>query len=265
MTASTTTGERAFPTRRTHWSSRGFVARSSRYPWDMTPQLGVGTPVESDDDRSDDRLLEGSDERPDPRPDETDWALRDVGAWTKLVVCVGLGIALGAVNLAAVGAPGMLRIPAFLAALILCAQGPVDIGDYQREKETTMAAEELALNEWNERRQRAKQRADEQNVESLRDRHQGHAAAQAPESLTEAETRNLNQQAKKQEAEARVRAGAVADSRGGLITVAILAIWLGLATLNYPASPPLLLWLSLVASFLLFVSVWGGLQKRPAS
>jgi hypothetical protein len=232
----------------------------------MTPQLGVGTPVESDrDDRSDDHILDGPDERPDPRPDETDWALRDVGAWTKLVVCVGLGIALGAVNLAAVGAPGMLRIPAFLAALILCAQGPVDIGDYQREKEVTMAAEELALTEWKERqRHRAKQRAGEQNVEPQRERQHAHAA-QAPESLTEAEIRNLDQQAKKQEAEARVRAGAVADSRGGLITVAVLAIWLGLATLNYPASPPLLLWLSLVASFLLFVSVWGGLQKRPAS
>jgi hypothetical protein len=232
----------------------------------MTPQLGVGTPVESDrDDRSDDHILEGPEERPDPRPDETDWALRDVGAWTKLVVCVGLGIALGAVNLAAVGAPGMLRIPAFLAALILCAQGPVDIGDYQREKELTMAAEELALTEWKERqRHRAKQRAGEQNVEPHRERQHAHAA-QAPESLTEAEIRNLDQQAKKQEAEARVRAGAVADSRGGLITVAVLAIWLGLATLNYPASPPLLLWLSLVASFLLFVSVWGGLQKRPAS
>src|SRR4051812_17226605 len=157
MTASTTTGERAFPTRRTHWSSRGFVARSSRYPWDMTPQLGVGTPVESDDDRSDDRLLEGSDERPDPRPDETDWALRDVGAWTKLVVCVGLGVALGAVNLAAVGAPGMLRIPAFLAALILCAQGPVDIGEYQREKEVVMLVEREAGKEWEER-QEARQR-----------------------------------------------------------------------------------------------------------
>ena len=159
----------------------------------------------------------------------------------------------------------MLRIPAFLAALILCAQGPVDVGDYQREKEGTIAAEELALTEWKERqRQRAKQRAGEQNVEHQRNRQPAHAAAQTPESLTEVETRNLDQQAKKQEAEARVRAGAVADSRGGLITVAVLAIWLGLATLNYPASPPLLLWLSLVASFLLFVSVWGGLQKRPS-
>src|SRR3954470_17002401 len=120
MSASTTAGERAFPTRRTHWSARGFAARSSRYPWDMTPQLGVGTPVEESD--RNDRAFDDSDENQDPRPVETDWALRDVGAWTKLVVCVGLGIALGAVNLAAVGAPGMLRIPAFLAALILCAQ-----------------------------------------------------------------------------------------------------------------------------------------------
>jgi hypothetical protein len=68
----------------------------------------------------------------------------------------------------------------------------------------------------------------------------------------------------KQEAAARIRAGAVAESRTGLVIVAVLAIWLGLATLNYPQSPPLLLWLSLVASFLLFVSVWGGLQSRPA-
>src|SRR3954447_7321292 len=208
MSASTTTSEQAFPTRRMHWSSRGFGARSSRYPWDMTPQLGVGTPVESDrDDRSDDHILEGPEERPDPRPDETDWALRDVGAWTKLVVCVGLGIALGAVNLAAVGAPGMLRIPAFLAALILCAQGPVDIGDYQREKETTMAAEELALNEWDDgqdvRQNQEKVLGKESGVvQPLRERLAAQTAVEATESQTEAETRSLHQQATKQEAQA---------------------------------------------------------------
>jgi hypothetical protein len=217
----------------------------------MAMELGVGKQVDTDTP-------------PDDRPIETDWTLRDVGAWTKLVVCVGLGIALGAVNLAAVGAPGMLRIPAFLAALILCAQGPVDIGEYEREKEAVINAERAAVKEWEDRhRVRERLLAGEQNVETPDGSH-GHGMADVPASKTEAETRHLNQQAKKQEAEARVRAGAVADSKGGLITVALLAIWLGLATLNYPASPPLLLWLSLIASFLLFVSVWGGLQKRPA-
>jgi hypothetical protein len=219
----------------------------------MVSMLGPGQPV--------------VDAESDDRPVLTDWALRDVGAWTKLVVSVGLGVALGAVNLAAVGAPGMLRIPAFLAALILCAQGPVDIGEYQREKEATILAERESVKEWEER-QEARQRLSTANqpgvVQPLRDRLAAQAAVEVSESQTEAETRSLHQQAKRQDAEAKVRAGAVADSRGGLIVVAVLAIWLGLATLNYPASPPLLLWLSLVASFLLFVSVWGGLQKRPA-
>jgi hypothetical protein len=220
----------------------------------MTQDIGVGTPVPS-----------VKDERSDPEPIQTDWTLRDVAAWTKLVVCVGLGIALGAVNLAAVDAPGMLRIPAFLAALILCAQGPVDIGEFNREKEGIIAAEKAAHKEWEERQENGgRLLTDEQNAERPTDGQQGHAAG-GPASKTEAETRHLNEQVKKQEAEARVRAGAVADSRGGLITVALLAIWLGLATLNYPAAPSLLLWLSLVASFLLFVSVWGGLQKRPAA
>jgi cytochrome c-type biogenesis protein CcmH/NrfG len=219
----------------------------------MVSMLGPGQPVVDSDD--------------DDRPFQTDWALKDVGAWTKLVVCVGLGIALGAVNLAAVGAPGMLRIPAFLAALILCAQGPVDLGEYQREKEGTQAAEKQALKEWEERQEARQARLSvisNENVQPLRERLAAQAVAEAAESKTEAETRLLNEQVQKQEAAARIRAGAVAESRTGLVIVAILAIWLGLATLNYPQSPPLLLWLSLVASFLLFVSVWGGLQSRPA-
>src|SRR3954463_10371710 len=125
----------------------------------MVSMLGPGQPV--------------VDAESDDRPVLTDWALRDVGAWTKLVVAVGLGIALGAVNLAAVGAPGMLRIPAFLAALILCAQGPVDIGEYQREKEATILAERESVKEW-EDRQEARQRLNVLNqpnvVQPLRDR-----------------------------------------------------------------------------------------------
>jgi hypothetical protein len=217
----------------------------------MVSMLGPGQPVVDSDS--------------DDRPVLTDWALRDVGAWTKLVVCVGLGVALGAVNLAAVGAPGMLRIPAFLAALILCAQGPLDIEEYQREKEAVMLVEREAVKEWEERQEARQRPRRPELVHPQREHFAEQGADEATESVTEAQTRALQQQVKKQEAEAQVRTGAVADSRGGYIVVAVLAIWLGLATLNYPASPPLLLWLSLVASFLLFVSVWGGLQKRPAS
>jgi hypothetical protein len=219
----------------------------------MVSMLGPGQPVVDSDE--------------DDRPAQTDWALKDVGAWTKLVACVGLGVALGAVNLAAVGAAGMLRIPAFLAALILCAQGPVDLGEYQREKDATINAERAALKEWEERQEARQARLSvitNENVQPLRERLAAQAVAEAGESKTETETRLLNEQVQKQDAAARIRAGAVAESRTGLVIVAILAIWLGLATLNYPQSPPLLLWLSLVASFLLFVSVWGGLQGRPA-
>jgi hypothetical protein len=41
----------------------------------------------------------------------------------------------------------------------------------------------------------------------------------------------------------------------------VLAVWLGLATLNYSNSPAYLLVLSLVASSLLFTSAWNMLQK----
>src|SRR3954464_13322147 len=109
----------------------------------MVSMLGPGQPVVDSDS--------------DDRPLVTDWALRDVGAWTKLVLALGLGVALGAVNLAAVGAPGMLRIPAFLAALILCAQGPLDIEEYQREKEAVLLGGREAVKE-GEERQEARQR-----------------------------------------------------------------------------------------------------------
>jgi hypothetical protein len=47
-----------------------------------------------------------------------------------------------------------------------------------------------------------------------------------------------------------------------VVAVLVLAVWLGLATLNYSNSPGPLLHLSLLASFLLFASAWSLLQKR---
>ena len=55
---------------------------------------------------------------------------------------------------------------------------------------------------------------------------------------------------------------AVRESRGAVVAVLVLAIWLGLATLTYSNSPGPLLHLSLLASFLLFASAWSLLQKR---
>jgi hypothetical protein len=191
----------------------------------------------------------------------------DLLAWTKFVLSLGLGIALGAENLNAPDASGWLRVPALLAALILCAQGPVDLSEHNRQKEAEIEAERAAEEE--RRRQAAgRERAQgEVEIENMTGRIRGPYADRpgtVETSAAAAATEELDQQAKKQEAEARVTAGSVANSRGALLTVLILAIWLGLATLNYPSAPPLLLWLSLVASFLLFMSVWGGLQKRPA-
>src|SRR3954463_12234718 len=154
----------------------------------MVSMLGPGQPVVDSDE--------------DDRPILTDWALRDVGAWTKLVVSVALGVALGAVNLTAVGAPGMLRIPAFLAALILCAQGPLDIEEYQREKEAVMLVEREAVKGWEERQEARERRGARRGprrpelVHPQREHFAEQGADEATESVTEAETRALQQQVK---------------------------------------------------------------------
>jgi hypothetical protein len=189
----------------------------------------------------------------------------------KFVLSLGLGIALGAENLNAPDASGWLRVPALLAALILCAQGPVDLSEHNRQKEAAIEAERAAEEE---RRKQLQERdrppgegdadAEVEDLAARMRRPWAEGPGTVESAATAAAADQLEQQAQLQKAEARVTAGAVANSRSALLTILILAIWLGLATLNYPSAPPLLLWLSLVASFLLFMSVWGGLQKRPA-
>jgi hypothetical protein len=232
--------------------------------WDMSTELGVGVSADSP--------ATGRGGGPSSRNDLT-WS--DLLAWLKFVLSLGLGIALGAENLNAPEASGWLRVPALLAALILCAQGPVDLSEHNRQREAQIEAEraaeqaaELAAEQARRKQQPGREGTrDEGVVDVLAPRLRSPYPVNGPTTIestaTAAAAEELDQQAKKQEAEARVTAGSVANSRGALMTVLILAIWLGLATLNYPSAPPLLLWLSLVASFLLFMSVWGGLQKRP--
>jgi hypothetical protein len=73
----------------------------------------------------------------------------------------------------------------------------------------------------------------------------------------------LEQAIQAQALAARLVAGtAVRESRGAVVAVLVLAVWLGLATLNYSTAPVSLLRLSLLAAFLLFASAWSMLQKR---
>lgn len=192
----------------------------------------------------------------------------DLWAWVKFVLSLGLGIALGAENLNAPEASGWLRVPALLAALILCAQAPVDLAEHNRRKEVQLKADRAA----EEERRKVKADLERAHIEGQHTdeiptrihRPWAESPSTVEGAAAAAAADELDQQAKKEEAEERLTAAAVANSRSALMSILILAIWLGLATLNYPAAPPLLLWLSLVASFLLFMSVWGGLQRRQA-
>jgi hypothetical protein len=190
----------------------------------------------------------------------------DLWVWVKFVLSLGLGIALGAENLNAPEASGWLRVPALLAALILCAQAPVDLAEYNRRREVLLKSDR-AVEEERRKLQAELERAhsEGQQTEELTTRiHRpwAESSSTVESAAVAAAADELDLQAKKEEAEERLTAAAVANSRSALMSILILAIWLGLATLNYPAAPPLLLWLSLVASVLLFMSVWGGLQRR---
>jgi hypothetical protein len=202
-----------------------------------------------------------------------DFSPTDLLAWLRFVLTLGLGLALGAENLAATNAPGLIRVPALLAALILCGQSRVDIDEYYRKKRADAAAQRRAA----ERAKQAQQ-AQEAKAHAAETTGNGDLASRAQErtaqttgaveatAIGDAKAEAYDQFAEEEEARERAGVGAaVGESRPGLIIVLVLAIWLGLATLNYPQSPTLLLVLSSIASFALFVSVWSGLQRRPVA
>ncbi|MGZ4612751.1 MAG: hypothetical protein ACXV3S_11445 [Kineosporiaceae bacterium] len=220
----------------------------------MSSHLGVGQPVDSP-------------ETPYDAITEQPWTVSDYIWWLKPALSMVLGVALGAVNLAATDAAGLLRIPALLAALILFAQGPVYWSEHAREKKLKADRAAAVRKPQQEDLRRAQGHTDADDADlaaripRLRQEDDADADAHATSAV---EAKEIEDQVKVQEAEARFTAGAVAESRGGLLTVLVLSVWLGLATLNYSAAPPALLWLSLVAAFLLFMSAWGGLLQRPA-
>jgi hypothetical protein len=271
MSRSTARGPAAFPFRRRPQEAEadGHDGLSlSEYPDTlvfMSAQVDETAPSTQTESRGDSRRNTGV---------PADFSPKDLLAWLRFVLTLGLGLALGAENLAATGAPGLIRVPALLAALILCGQSRVDIDEYFRKKRADAAAQRRAA----ERAKQVQQAQQQAQAHASETGGNGDLASRAQErtaqttgalettAISDATAEAYDQFAEEEEARERAGVGAaVGESRPGLIIVLVLAIWLGLATLNYPQSPTLLLVLSSVASFALFVSVWSGLQRRPVA
>ena len=174
--------------------------------------------------------------------------------WVLPALSVLLGALLGLENLSSPEASGWLRVPALLAALILVAQGLLDFENGRRARAMNLPAPEGSLPALNPSAPPVVLNPDEVVV------HESRQPALQPGGAVA-----LEQAIQAQQLAARLVAGtAVRESRGAVVAVLVLAVWLGLATLNYSNSPTSLLRLSLLASFLLFASAWSMLQKRAS-
>lgn len=170
--------------------------------------------------------------------------------WILPALSVLLGALLGLENLNSPEANGWLRVPALLAALILVAQGLLDLENGRRARAMHLTPPEGSLPALNPSTPAVVLNADDVVV---------HQSRAQPGAVA------LEQAIQAQVLAARLVAGtSVRESRGAVVAVLVLAIWLGLSTLNYSTSPAALLYLSLLASFLLFASAWSMLQKRSS-
>jgi hypothetical protein len=169
--------------------------------------------------------------------------------WVLPALSVLLGALLGLENLNSPDANGWLRVPALLAALILVAQGLLDFENGRRARAMNLPRpENTTLPAFQPSAPPVVLNPDDVVVHESRQQ-------SAPVALEQA--------IQAQQLAARLVAGtAVRESRGAVVAVLVLAVWLGLATLNYSNSSVSLLRLSLLASFLLFASAWSMLQKR---
>jgi len=171
--------------------------------------------------------------------------------WVLPALSVLLGALLGLENLNSPEANGWLRVPALLAALILVAQGLLDFENGRRARAMKLPPPQgSTLPALNPSVPPVVLNPDDVVVHESR-----------PQSGAVA----LEQAIQAQQLAAQLVAGtAVRESRGAVVAVLVLAVWLGLATLTYSNAPASLLRLSLLASFLLFASAWSMLQKRSA-
>lgn len=170
------------------------------------------------------------------------------GVWRFLPdACLILGIALGAANLAAPQASGWLRVPALLAALILVAQGLLGIQERGAARKAKQSSRAEGVAGSDPSKPAVRMNPDDIVVRDTRQAGGTVAVGQSTQAPALA---------------APAGAGTpVRENRGPMVAVLALAIWLGLATLNYSNSPAYLLALSLIASSLLFTSAWNMLQK----
>jgi hypothetical protein len=179
--------------------------------------------------------------------------------WVLPALSVLLGALLGLVNLSSPEASGWLRVPALLAALILVAQGLLDFENGRRARAMNLPTPEGHLPALNPSAPPVVLNPDDVVVHESQSRQVVHDSRQPAGAVA------LEQAIQAQQLAARLVAGtAVRESRGAVVAVLVLAVWLGLATLNYSNSPTSLLRLSLLASFLLFASAWSMLQKRTS-
>jgi hypothetical protein len=171
--------------------------------------------------------------------------------WVLPALSVVLGALLGAVNLNSPEASGGLRVPALLAALILVAQGMLDFANRLRDSKQEPTPE-------------GRKPAPESGRPAITS---GNPSVVHSDAVVIHESRvAAGGNVAVEQAQALERRGVVGttvrESRGAVVAVLVLAIWLGLATLNYAGAPGSLLWLSLLASFLLFASAWSLLQPH---
>ena len=146
------------------------------------------------------------------------------------LVIIVIGLALGLVDLTSAEAPGMLRIPALIAGLILVGQGLNLLEDARNARVAEQVIEE---------RERVSVGADD-------------AAAAA----------GVPRQVVVPGAPDEVVEPARTPSRA--FVVLFLAIWLGLATLANPTAPISLILLSLLSAYLLFAKGWRTMQTTSS-
>src|SRR4051794_15699038 len=141
--------------------------------------------------------------------------------WIQPVLTVVLGALLGAENLNAPEASGWLRVPALIAALILVAQGLLD---FENERRTHY--------------ERRRSRSEIAQAQAQADLHAEPRLVSLP-----SQTPAVREEALAVESDAEIQAReqaayqvtgtTVRESSGAVLAILVLAVWLGLATLNY--------------------------------
>jgi hypothetical protein len=185
---------------------------------------------------------EPPDATPDSRPPDEDdrrgglrwpWsgrraeAVEESNDWAQTYLVILLGVALGLQDIFSAQASGWLRVPALVAALLLVAHGVFELEKARRGVVTLETDEQADL------------------VVSRID---------TVETVTYATGRKYRR--------VRTSTSPPRDRENSAImnSVLVLSLWLGIATLAFPTAPPLLLLLSLIASFVLFITAYQSIQ-----